>query len=316
MPSLRPNTHFPIISTACISLVVLASCVIDSDAFSTCQFTSLNRILSDVQAKHARRSQRLSMVAQMPTSNVTLDEMMLANTVMVDDVDMNDAKYDDEEDETEDLSTVDTMEIKRRLLDFVPRMMGTPEDYNTVETYVNILEDRYTPVQTLDFLNLAMSGEWQLLFSTNLGRGPTLNFRLRELFQKIEPNNMNGTYVNQAKFDFAEDYEGMTPATSHETSGTFSIKCSYSINQGSRMILNLDDHVIKLSKGSKVPKSVDGLVRLLYRAVPTELFDPNEHAMDTTYLDGDLRIVRMTGINFEGVRDIFIRRGSLETNPV
>jgi hypothetical protein len=256
------------------------------------------------------------MVAKMPTSNITLDDMMLADSVVVDNVDVDDAKYVDDEEETEDLSTIDTMEIKSRLLDLLPRMTGTAEEYNRVESYVNTLEDRYTPVQTLDFLNLMMSGEWQLLFSTNIGGTPRPNFRLRELYQRIESNDLNGTIVNEAKFDLAEDHEAKTPATSFGTYGTFSIKCSYSINQGARMVLDLNDHVINLGKGSVVPKDVERLVALLYNAIPTELFDPNDHAMDTTYLDGDLRIVRMAGPKFEAVRDIFIRRGSMEINPV
>lgn len=55
---------------------------------------------------------------------------------------------------------------------------------------------------------------------------------------------------------------------------------------------------------------------LLHRAIPKEMFDPNGHAMDTTYLDADLRIVRLTGPNHEGVRNIFIRKGSITINPV
>ena len=246
---------------------------------------------------------------------------MLADSVIVDSVHVDDDKYidnddEDEKEESEDLSTMDTMEIKNRLLDLLPRMMGTPAEYNRVESYVNTLEDRYTPVQTLDFLNLAMSGEWQLLFSTNIGGSPKSNFRLRELYQRIESNDMNGTVVNEATWDYAEDHEAMTPATSFDAHGTFSIKCSYSINESARMLLELNDHVINLSKGSVVPKDVEKLVGMLYRAIPTELFDPNDHAMDTTYLDGDLRIVRMAGPKFEAVRDIFIRRGSMQINPV
>ena len=81
------------------------------------------------------------------------------------------------------------------------------------------------------------------------------------------------------------------------------------------MVTDLDDHVLNLAKGSKVPKDVPALVGMLHRAMPKELFDPSEHAMDTTYLDGDLRIVRMAGPRLEGVRDIYIRKGSIEINP-
>jgi hypothetical protein len=42
-------------------------------------------------------------------------------------------------------------------------MTGKDEEYRAVEAYVNLLEDKYTPVQTIDFLNLAMAGDWQLV---------------------------------------------------------------------------------------------------------------------------------------------------------
>ncbi len=300
--------------------------MLQSDAFLSCSIAPTSRTQNADNNRrkngneHSNLLHPLSMVARIPTSNATLDDTALVENVNVDNVDMEDVMYLDydeqNEEETEDLSTMDTMEIKSHLLDLLPRMTGTPEEYNRVESYVNTLEDRYVPVQTLDFLNLAMSGEWQLLFSTNIGGPPRPNFRLRELYQKIESKGSNGTIINEAAWDWAQDHEGSSLATSFDAHGTFSIKCSYSINQGARMVLDLNDHAISLSKGSTVPKDVEKLVALLYRAIPAELFDPSDHAMDTTYLDGDLRIVRMTGPKFEAVRGIFIRRGSVQINPV
>jgi hypothetical protein len=208
-----------------------------------------------------------------------------------------------------ELATMDTEQVKEKLLDLLPRMTGTPEESRLVEAYVNTLEERYTPVQTLDFLNFAMCGEWQLLFSTNFAGGPRPNFRLRELFQRVEADNLEGIVTNEATWDLAED------GPTFESTGTFSVKCSYQINQGSRMVMELEDHVLSPARGSKLPQDVPALVGLLHRIMPKELFDPNDHAMDTTYLDGDTRIVRMTGPKFEGVRDIFIRRGRMEINP-
>ena len=210
------------------------------------------------------------------------------------------------------LSSSPVLQIKDKLLDLLPRMTGTPEDFAMVESYINTLESKYAPPQTLDFLNLAMGGTWQLLFSTNLRGGPRSNFRLKELVQRVEPAQLNGNVVNVAQWDLAQgDCEAV-----FDCSGTFSVVCKYAINQGARMIMELSDHTIELQSGSAVPQDVAGLVTLLHRAMPTELFDPNGHAMDTTYLDGDLRIVRMTGPSFEGVRDVFIRSGSMEINPI
>ena len=74
------------------------------------------------------------------------------------------------------------------------------------------------------------------------------------------------------------------------------------------MVVTLEDHKIHLALGSKVPPDVPALVGMIHRTMPLELFDPSDHAMDTTYLDGELRIVRLTGPRWEGVRHIFRRR--------
>eukprot|EP00536_Pseudo-nitzschia_multiseries_P005195 jgi/Psemu1/238311/estExt_Genewise1.C_950010 len=244
--------------------------------------------------------------------------MMVADSVFVDEVDIEDIKYIDESDqeEVEDLSTMDTLEIKKRLLELVTQMKGTSEEYRKFETYVNTLEERYAQPQTLDFLNLIMSGEWQLLFSTNLPSRMQRGLRVTELIQRVETNGLNGTVVNEATWAFAQNYTGTTLATTFDTNGKFAIKCSYSINQGARMVIDLNDHVLTLGKGSAIPDDISALVGVLFRSIPTEIYNPEDHAMDTTYLDGDLRIVRMTGPRYEAVRNVFIRRGSMQLNPM
>ena len=316
--------HLLIYRTSYASLLLVIFCTVTSKAFSTFSLRQMRSIYHDDLNRnqdingHANRLQQLTMVARIPTTNVTSDHTTFTDSVVVKNVELDDANYIDHDcgDNLGDLSTMDTMEIRSRLLEILPKMTGTPQEYKAVELYVNTLEDRYAPVQTLDFLNMAMAGEWQLLFSTNIGSSSGNDFRLRELYQRIDPNGFNGTIVNEATWDLTEDHEDTIPSTSFNAHGSFSIKCSYSINQSARMVLQLNDHVIKLSEGSAVPKDVQRLVSFLYRAIPTELFDPDDHAMDTTYLDGDLRIVRITGPKFEAVRNIFFRRGNIKINPV
>mmetsp|Transcript_14867 Transcript_14867/g.28537 ORF Transcript_14867/g.28537 Transcript_14867/m.28537 type:complete len:272 (-) Transcript_14867:153-968(-) len=209
----------------------------------------------------------------------------------------------------QEVAALSPNEIKSRLLDLLPRMTGKAEEFRDIESYVNALEDKYVPVQTLGFLNMATEGDWQLLFSTNRLGVPNTKLRLRELKQCIATDNLKGSLTNIARWDLAED------GAAFDASGTFSVKCTYEINQGARMIVALDDHVLELAKGSKVPNDVPGLVGMLNRAIPTELFDPNDSAMDTTYLDGDLRIVRLAGAKVEGFRNIFVRSGAVEINP-
>jgi DNA-directed RNA polymerase subunit F len=210
------------------------------------------------------------------------------------------------------LSSMKTPEIKLLLLDLLPRMKGTNEEFRLVEAYVNALEDSYVPPQTLDFLNLAMTGEWQFLFTTNQLKRPSLSLRLTELTQKLESNGLKGKIINQASWALAEDGMGMR----FDANGQFSASISYNINQGARVTFSEDhDLAVNLAKGSSVPQDVEGLVGLIHRAMPSEMFDPSGLAMDTTFLDPDLRIVRFTGSRHEGVRNIFIRKGAIEINP-
>ena len=204
-------------------------------------------------------------------------------------------------------------EAKQALIDLIPRMTGNEEEYRAVESYVNLLEEKYSksPVQTIDFLNLFFSGEWQLLFSTNLTGKPNRKLRLRELVQKIEADGFGGTLTNSAQWDYADNEEG-----TFDRYGKFNIECSYEINQGARMVIDLDGHELRPAKGSGVPSDVPAMVALLNRAIPKEMFDPSSHAIDTTYLDADLRIARFTGPKHEGVRNIFFRKGQLEIKPV
>lgn len=200
-------------------------------------------------------------------------------------------------------------EAKNALVDLIPRMMGSDEEYRAVESYVNLLESEYSPVHTIDFLNFAMAGEWQLLFSTNLMGRPNRKLRLQELVQKIDADGFRGTITNSARWAYAQD------GATFDAAGQFNVKCSYAINQGARMVVDLDEHEVRPASGSKIPGDVPELVGLLRRAIPKEVFDPNGHAMDMTYLDADLKIVRLTGPNHEGVRNIFMRKGSLEISP-
>jgi len=215
------------------------------------------------------------------------------------------------EDSILDVNSLDTSEIKGRLLDLLPRITGSSAEFRQVETLVNTLEDRHKPVLTLDFLNLAMAGEWQLLFSTSLSSRPRQNFRITEMFQRVESvlmNSLQGTVANEVSWELAEN------GNSFDASGSFTVVCDYEINRGARLELNLQDSILKLAKGSSLPDDIENLIGLLNRAMPKELFDPSDHAVDTTYLDGDIRITRMTGPRFEGVRDIFIRKGSMDTD--
>ena len=243
----------------------------------------------------------------------------------------NEPQEDDTSSDDNNIISITAEEAKQNLLKMIPQMTGTEEEYSLIQSYVNLLEEQYSPIQTIDFLNLAIMGEWQLLFSTNVMPIPRKNLRLRELIQNIQPNEeerRNGTVVNTATWDYYAQDDNDDDSTNQQqpfnTNGNFNIKCSYSIIQGARMVCSLIEHEIRPSKSTSSKtiqstssktiqsKDVPKLVGLLHRSIPAEIFDPNNHAADCTYLDTDIRIVRMTGDKHEGVRNIWMRKGSLE----
>ena len=72
--------------------------------------------------------------------------------------------------------------------------------------------------------------------------------------QRIEADGFNGSLINIAQWNLAED------GAVFDANGSFSVKCSYKINQGARMVVDLNDHELRPARGSKIPEDVPGLV--------------------------------------------------------
>mmetsp|Transcript_24831 Transcript_24831/g.28606 ORF Transcript_24831/g.28606 Transcript_24831/m.28606 type:complete len:343 (+) Transcript_24831:73-1101(+) len=214
----------------------------------------------------------------------------------------------------ETFSSIPISDLKSQLLNLIPSMQGTKDELNEVVALVNCIEREYSPVLTLNFFNLMMCGEWQLLFTTNQLGIPSRQLRFREQIQRLETGDTMGNLTNTVIFDYADD-SGMSPQLTFDITGKFDVKCSYEMNQGiSRYNITLNDHTLDLP-GEKRPRDLNKMVQTLMRAMPSELFDPNNIAVDTTFCDSDLRIVRYTGDRYEGYRNLFIRRGQVMVDP-
>ena len=90
-------------------------------------------------------------------------------------------------------------ELKSLLVELLSTMTeGTPQEFELIERYVNAIEQKFEPPQTLDFLNMIMGGnDWQFLFTTNqLGR-PSPKLRLTGLVQSVRTNGFDGEVENQ-----------------------------------------------------------------------------------------------------------------------
>jgi hypothetical protein len=264
-------------------------------------------------------------------------------------------------------------------LDSIATTTTTTTTLRRLEQLINQLEELYVPPQTLPFLNFAMDGTWQLLFSTatptllwtttttkstkstttntTLGDGSVVvssrssnssssnnnttdTFRLRGIEQEVQCRQFRGTITNTCGWELWCPPEG-EDTTNGATrwwecccAGTFRVIANYTMTSSGRIVFDAKDlsssssssqplaehepassspasdieRILQLAPGSSVPHNISQLVSDLQRSIPKELLDLNNHAMDTTYLDTQLRIVRYTGPRYESVRNVWIRK--------
>ncbi|CBJ31791.1 conserved unknown protein [Ectocarpus siliculosus] len=163
---------------------------------------------------------------------------------------------------------------------------------------VEVLEGTYKPIHTVGFFNFAAQGEWDLAYTSAamVPIGPRLT--AHQQFQRIEPGEgLKGNLTNIITWTLKD--EGID--------GRLEVMCDYSFDPRGRMNTSLRKHLL-LPDG--MPRDPQELVRVLRRAMPYELFDPDDHAMETTFLDDTLRIVKHRGPKFEGLVNIFARRAT------
>lgn len=118
-------------------------------------------------------------------------------------------------------------ECKLALVELISKLKGENEELKQIETLVNTLEERHTPILTLEFYNMALGGTWKFIFSTkNVLRQLPRGLRLGKLIQTIQPEGLSGNVTNCVHWELVQD------GTPFDSLGTFSINCSYNINGG------------------------------------------------------------------------------------
>jgi hypothetical protein len=137
-----------------------------------------------------------------------------------------------------------------------------------IEYLTKYLEYKYIPIQTIPFLNFALTGEWAMLYSNTLRprEDPTLAY---EIFQEITPNpeerSTEGTINNiiNWKLNRIDD----------QSCGDLVVNCNYKFNTKGDLDLTLIDHL--LMPKAESPKDVEDLIMTIQRSVPFESFDPD-----------------------------------------
>jgi hypothetical protein len=184
-----------------------------------------------------------------------------------------------------------------------------------IDYLVKVLKHTYVPSFTVEFMNLAMSGDWSHQYSNAVlrRRDASLNYRI---VQKIIPENSKideegdsdgrleetnnravGKIVNEVRWDVLDNQDKLNM-------GELSVKANYSINSRGALALSLNDHVMSVEKLTLEPTD---LIMAIQRSVPFQFFDPTDSMVQNVYIDPKLRIAETNGAIFAGVYDIFVR---------
>ena len=91
------------------------------------------------------------------------------------------------------------------------------------------------------------------------------------------------------------------------SSGELLVRSRYTITTKGQLSISLDEHVL-MPLGDKLPEDPQELVMSMQRTVPFDFFDPDEATFSITYLDPELKIVRVAGKKFVGVVNLFIKK--------
>mmetsp|Transcript_21486 Transcript_21486/g.20767 ORF Transcript_21486/g.20767 Transcript_21486/m.20767 type:complete len:285 (-) Transcript_21486:127-981(-) len=194
-------------------------------------------------------------------------------------------------------------EAKKELIGLLLKEIEIEEEFldYRVEYLTKYLEYKYIPIQTIPFLNFALSGTWSMLYS-NILRSRADNTLLYKISQEINPSDTEGG-GDGGTVDNIIGWELDRP--DDKAYGDLIVKCSYRFNTKGDLDVSLIEHLLKPKDES--PKDVEDLIMSIQKSIPFESFDPDEILVHNTYIDPDIRISRINGEKFENVVNIFIK---------
>jgi len=174
------------------------------------------------------------------------------------------------------------------------------EENIKIESLINFLESKFSPIMTTPFLNLVVSGEWNLLYSNTATKKEYKNLELNitQVLTPLTSDSFNGSLVNKIVWRLKNSVDFIIGT------GDFIVRSNYTVTPKGSLEVRLYEHILK---PVIVPDDIEALVVSIQRSVPIELFDPDETIFYNTYVDPKLRITRVVGSKWSKV-NIFVKR--------
>lgn len=190
---------------------------------------------------------------------------------------------------------------------------ATQYSHLRIEYLTKYLESTYIPIQTIPFLNLALEGEWNLCYS-NVLTPPREDKLSINIEQQLTAEGSKGLISNNIKWSYNTD-------NNNAYRGIFKVSCTYSVTSKGSFDVSLKEHSIALLPAGENTQAgdveeilsndieIEDLLMALQRAIPFEIFDPNEITIVHSFICPDIRIAKISGERFVNVFNIFKRVG-------
>lgn len=187
-----------------------------------------------------------------------------------------------------------------QLVQIVNTLTSEDGQVDLIQQLIKALESRWPKPSTSSFTELALSGEWNLLFSSTRTQ-PKDSVRIRSISQSFDIEKK--LMLNSARWSFPNR------SGSDEIFAELIVTNEYSFVEAGRLQIELKSHNVRLEdrqdgKKHEMPEDMDRVIKEMQLSLPVEHFDPSG-LVDVSYLEPGHRIARFQGKRLAGVRNIF-----------
>jgi hypothetical protein len=170
-----------------------------------------------------------------------------------------------------------TAECKQELIGLLTKAIEIEDEFfdYRVEYLTKYLEYNYIPIQTIPFLNFALSGNWDMLYSNALvtRADKTLDYKIsQEITADEGEGTATGILNNIVKWELK--------STDCRYIGNLVVNCKYLFNTKGDLDVTLQEHLL-LPNGN-APQDVEELIMSIQRSIPFESFDPDDIRIKNT----------------------------------
>lgn len=199
----------------------------------------------------------------------------------------------------------DAETAKVRLLKVLSSLINLDSQHGKVEQLILELESLNAKPVTDTFTEMALAGEWKLIFSSMTTKTDG-SIRIRKIGQKIDPEKKK--LINEVLWSFPS------------VDGTGNIdaylwaECDYKFVAPGRLQVETPSHSVKIvetedGKKQTLPDDMQKVITALRSALPIDFFEP-QGLLDVSYIEPNFRLGRFVGKRLAGVRNVFVREGT------